>query len=309
LVRECEWKIWSSGIQHRRLARVFYSWGPEEVVQFPDPHGQVNDVSWDDKEVRNLQGWDPDHPFQLPLEFGRNAGEFGQVHGGMAVRDPTARANDVEALGLLWEIYPGWSLAEAAKVANFVEEEGAEGGDIRLRLQSTDQPELARAVGRLIDIDPEHDCLVCRIESQSPRSVTEVVEFAKSASGIWIARELRSTLDGRPSGRLFLQEFTINEPIPASQLQTQFPQGAKVRDAEGSLHLWGDGKPEKTFRNSEALTQYLYARARDYQQGGPKQDPAANAHVGRQALIIVNVIVVALLIFFTLLRRRLSRGA
>ena len=311
LVRECEWKIWHSDLRARRLSRGFYSVGSNGPERFPEPNGDVNDISWSDKAVRNLRGWDSAHPFHIPLDFSRNSREFSRVQCGVAFRNPTEKVNAVEAAAMLWEITPGWTLGDASNIANFVEEKTDGPGIVRLRLESTSDPVLTNAVGLLVDLDPEHGWLVRRIERRTPHAVGEVIKFAKSTTGVWCPHEIHGTVNGKLADRIVVEEFTINKPIPPDQLQVQFPQGAKVRDSSnGSFHVWGIDKPEKTFTNTEALTQYLYTKAKESQSRGshPDRQRTGVSGAGRWFVITANLAILVLLAGVIVIRRRLSRG-
>lgn len=105
LVLATEFEIWHDqpAHRHRELQRSYYAWTPEGRVQAESAHGDVFQWCIDGTEARSLRGWDPVQPFTLPLEFGRNAAEFGAVVGGISVHDPTLPPNSLAASAFLWQ--------------------------------------------------------------------------------------------------------------------------------------------------------------------------------------------------------------
>lgn len=316
LVPSAEWEVWHDRETrtHRRLDRVFNSVGPDGILEPVDePHGRILQSSSDFVQVRTLSGWDPDRPYALPLEFGRNAKEWSSVSGGIGVRDPTARVNDVEASTLFWELAPGWSLAELIAICEINEVPSSSPTATRLRIDSVNDPALAHLAGTLVDLDHEHGWLVRRIERQwvdVGTAISEVLRFASTSDGHWIPVDTVGTLNGEIISRAQVVEFEINSALTPELLQIQFPEGARVNDANGQIHLWGKGQPEKSFTNFEDFMNHIYARAREY-QGANAAVPAAVPERGSERLwlLLANAIIIGGIVLLTIWRRRLSRGA
>ena len=83
LVLDSVKEFWASGNSFRQRLRTFYA--INSLGEYVRSEGEVTETSYGGSEVRTLRGWDPDHPLRLPLEFGRNAAEFGKINGGLGV--------------------------------------------------------------------------------------------------------------------------------------------------------------------------------------------------------------------------------
>jgi hypothetical protein len=308
LIPECERKSWRSKNRFRQWSRNFVMLGPAEdgsgdVLHAMPGHGYVDDYSVDDKQIRLLRGWDPDHPFQLPLEFGRSAGEYARARGRLAVRDPAEKVVAYVAGDLLWDIFHGWSLREASEVSEFTLLASGEDATVRLRLESSTHSALQPLAGLLVDLDPEHGWQICRLERAAPKLISRVVEFAPIPSGGWLAKEIETTLEGKVFDRRHVVEFRVNEEIRDEDLTVAFPEGCFVSEGHGPFHLWGKDGPAKTFDTERALYEYITERAREI-QGGGKTQPIERVSGNRwPTVIVLNVVLIALLLGLTALRR------
>lgn len=300
-------EIWHSGVKHRSLSRIYWIVVGNGLQRVEEPNGKVSEMSVDADEVRNLHGWDPQHPFRLPLDFARNAKEFASVSASIGVRDPKVSVDRSKSWTLLWHVVPGFSLGQLAAVSELVEEPTLEPSIVRLRLVSSKEPALADYVGMLIDVDLEHDALVRRVEKTLPpdmHCVTEVVRFGRSATGKWLPTEIRGFLKGKEVTRIHVSDFSINEPIPQEELQVQFPEGSRVDDSiNGAIHIWGKTRPEKTFTETAEFMKYLYAAAKERQAGKDHGFLSSRESL----LLVLNLVIIILLCVLLAWRRRISR--
>lgn len=315
LLHDVDWEVWHSGLRHRIVSRSYFLGTTDGFTRVPEPNGRVVDLSFDEKETRNLAGWDPERPPQLPLEFGRNAKEFAEVRCGIGVRDPAFQVGNEECISLLWELAPGLTLARLAEAAQLVEIPSGTPSYTRLRIESTRDKTLATLVGTMIDLDREHGSLIRRVHWANgilkfDDYVSEVTQIAPAGSDLWIPIEVQATYSGgTPLMKSRVIEFQVGEGIPDRFLQTQFPEGARVNDSSGEIHVWGNGKPERSFTNFESFMQHLYSRAREMQSKDNSGEPLApKKDASRVGLVwVINGVLIAVLAILTLVRRRLLR--
>jgi hypothetical protein len=123
-----------------------------------------------------------------------------------------------------------------------------------------------------ICLSPEHHLAVSKVETDySGNSATgirpyrrtdQVASFHDDPAGFSIPTLIRTTETydiGKKSAERFLRELvvtigSINAPIPDKDLALDFPTGIDVNDGVRSLfHVWGDGKPEQSFRSGPEL--------------------------------------------------------
>jgi len=308
LVRGTVKETWHSGLRHRSLIRNFYVFSAEGFQPVKESDGQVIDMSFGDQNVRRMQGWDPEHPRKLPLEFGISARDFAEVRCDIALRDPKTPVNADESWSLLWYVLPGTTLEKLAEVSRLTEVPGPEPSITRLRLEASNDPALAAYTGTLIDVDQNHDWLVRRVETKTPSRIAEVVDFQRTPSGFWLPSELRSTLDGKLIGKTVVEEASVNEPMSEDQLTTQFPEGSRVDDSNGTLHLWGKTAPAQTFDKFDAFMKHVQARAREVQSKLPGGGAPSRGWTGGSVLLVGNLLLVAILASLIAVRRRLSRA-
>ena len=317
LVHESTVEIWQTGARRRWIDRRFFTSGQQGVLDYGE-RGLVYEYSVDGSVFRFLSGWDSENPpFQVRLEFSRSAGEFDSVNCAIAATDPIVLEDKASAdrATMYWDLLPGWSLARLAEVCELVEVPQSNSSVTRLQILSIPSPDIfdaaAAYVGAVVDLDHDHGWLISRFEGPpGPSSaVREASQFHQTESGFWYASEWQTVHMGRRIDVLSIPICEINQEFTDDVLQVQFPEGARVNDIGGRIHVWGKGKPEESFSNFEDYMNYQKARAIEFQRGGSQQLPLAKGRSGTQWLIIVNVVLVVLLGLFTFLRRRMSRGA
>ena len=95
-----------------------------------------------------------------------------------------------------------------------------------------------------------------------------VNRFEESASGRWYPQETQVVCDqGDPAGNVFItssiNKYSVNDESALQLGDARFPPGLIVREEDTKkpqktkYHIWGDGKPAKTFTSSEGLRAYL----------------------------------------------------
>jgi hypothetical protein len=240
LVHDHDLEVWSSGARHRSRTRVFVSLGPDGWIDH-GPNGEVWDTSVDDRQARSLSGWDPEHPFALPLDPARNPVEFASVRCSIQPWDPRELpARKVqEASAMHWQLRTGMTLARLAELCELTVESQPDASVTRIKIVSSRSPEMAARefvrVGTTLDLDHEHGWQIRRIESpyEDATIVAEVEEFREAAPGIWYPVETRSTLGKNVCSITKVLECRINQPIDEKLLQTIFPEGARVIEHPG----------------------------------------------------------------------------
>jgi len=303
-------EIWRDGLRHRRLSRMFLMLSNDGFHPVEELNGRMLDVSYNAREIRNMEGWDPDHPFQIPLDYGRNVREFSTVRCSIGVRDPKVKIDDVESRILLWITAPGLSSAELEARGNLIKIASPSNDIIRFRLESSNLPNLKEFEGMLIDVNLAYGGLVSRVERTMDTNVvyvTEVTDFVEAKPGIWLPIALSHKKNGQVYGTANVIDYEINEFIKDEDLEVQFPEGAQVNDANGNIILWGKSGPEKTFQTYASFMKELYARARESQ--APIRAPlqAEGRNRSTSVIIIVNLILVGLLTVLFFIRWLLAR--
>lgn len=316
--RDSVMEIWREGIRRKHIHRVFRKGTPSGIVSVEQEHGQVTQSSADEREIRNLRGWDPEHPYQLPLEFGRSAVEYGSVKGTIGLRSPKETLEWPESSMLLWQIAPGLTLEEVAKHSTLTEVDSDDPQKVRLRIDNPTDPRLDLYAGALIDVDKTHGFMISRIERSDEHEnhhVYEAVRFDLSEPGLWIPVEVtqRSVPKAHPEAiRLMRFEIDlreINPPIDESLLTVQFPEGSKVREyPSGQIHYWGKDAPARTFTSDEQFLDYLYARAREVQGASQRSDLSGSGseNGSTSTILVVNIVIIVAIIILTLIRRRVG---
>jgi hypothetical protein len=300
------WQTPSGRREHNRAYVVLTADGEATVV---NSNGAVDESSYDAQEVRTLNGWDSEHPFRLPLEFGRNSGEFSSVRGTIEARDVTRKIRGVEHIAMLLCPVPQWTLSELEQHCQFVDLPIASEGKRRLRIESATSPEVRDHVGTVLELDPRHGWMVSKIERPGGYEF-DVDEFKNISSDLWLPARAHLTIDGQPSVKWEIDFHSVNQPLSDELLRVQFPPGCRVDERVGNqIHIWGDGAPLQTFTNHAAFEEAVYKRAREYQsQNTPKVDPAKSARPETTLILIVNCVLIALVVLLTILRRRLNRA-
>jgi|GEM_PF-1773245 len=299
------------GVRHRVLDRVLVD---NDVKPLADSPGRVSDYSVDGYESRLMLGWDPEHPLALPLEMGRSAKEFSSIKCQIGPYDPTAPIDETANILMLWQLAPGWSLAKIAEACEIVEVPQADADVTRLKIVSTTSPELlplgrSQWEGMIIDLDHRHGWLISRMETPvgSLNVVSTVTEFREGAPGLWYPAERQSMVGTDIVSKVKVIECQFNQPIDNTRLVTQFPEGARVDVAPDNLtiHIWGQGKPERSFTSMTEYSKYMGERVRKYheQERGARTPPPAESD--RMTWVYVaNVILISLILLLTALRRR-----
>ncbi len=130
----------------------------------------------------------------------------------------------------------------------------------------------ASGVRYTVSLSPEHHYAVSKIETDYPGHPTqgdppyhgtvEVASFLDDPTGFSIPTRIRSINTYEPVNqptRTVLTDSTVtigavNVAIPDEELALEFPPGTDVNDGVKMLfHVWGDGKPEKSFRSGPEL--------------------------------------------------------
>ncbi len=243
-------EAWRAEIRERCFKRIFEIIGPEGVEKIPE--GLLRDRSLDDKEVRDLNGWDPETVPAAPLGLDHLC----KVEGFIWKRGPEATPPFVWNT-LLFEVQMGVSLAQAAAVSELDLLPPESPGTVLLTIKTSKNPLLA---DMRIELDSDHGHLIRKIV-RKPKIIWEVKEFSRLAEGIWVPRRMTTSLRGVPATRFEVVECQVNTPIPDAKLQVRFPEGARVweqdKGLKGLFHIWGKGRPEKTFTNDKDLLDYL----------------------------------------------------
>ncbi len=317
LVHESTREIWRTGSQRHWIDRTFFSVGQEGVVDFGE-HGLVYEYSIDSSAFRFLSGWDRENPpAQVPLEIARSFDEVASVNCSIAASDPIVLEDKalIDRAMMYWDLLPGWSLAKVAEACELVELPQSNSSVTRLQILSVPTPDIfanaSMYVGAVVDLDHNHGWLISRFEgSPGPSSaVREASQFLQSKSGFWYASEWQTVHMGRRTDVLSIPICEINQEFTKDKLQVQFPEGSRVNDIGGRIHIWGVDGPKESFSSSEDYLNYQKNHVIELQRGGPQQLPSAKSQSGTKWVIIVNVVLVVLLCLFTFLRRRMSRGA
>ena len=306
---------WRSGLKERSFTRTPHPEHKPNVVKdearkqgkaADQGKGQADQESkekitilgFNDREVRNLSGWNPEHPYRLPLEWGINAKEFGLVHCSLGPRDPRAGASDWS--GILLDPDVGTSLSDLLNSSEVTLLPSDHPGRIRFKLKSCPIPGW---VGYVLELDPEHGYGICRLEgTQGGASVVE--GYREFADGVWVPARVRRTL-GKVATVADVVECEVNVPFSEGQLAVEFPQGAAVVEpARGKWHIWGTSAPAKTFTAHKLMMDYVYERAREI-QSQPNQGAgvAARRTFWQLGFFWINLVLVTLLLVLFFLKR------
>jgi hypothetical protein len=305
-------QVWHSGARRHRLVRRDFL--DTHGARAQKVYGDVADWSVDGTVQRRMTGWDEQHPYKLPLEFGRNAKEYGEVRCSIMQDDPTSAITNDESVCMLWQLRPGWTLSRMAEVCEFVEVPQSDPSITRLKFASTSVQELSgRAyfgVGSTFDIDMSRGGMVTRTETPSSDSsyVTTVAQSVEAAPGVWIPLEIRTTFKGDLlAGFIKVNKAEINQPISEESLTTQFPEGARVDEFPGyKVHIWGKGQSAESFTSFEKYMARTYAKARDYQQGPAINPVVQGGDRWKSFFVVLNLGLIAVVVALFVLRRRIG---
>lgn len=291
-------ETWRSGTRVRTLQRLFHALTAKGMKEIPESN-RVTQFSYADDESRNLRGWDPADPMDLPLDETRNPNDFGNVKAGIGPRDPQGVTSTDWAV-LLLEVTPGLSLADFAKTAKLEIVEPPSEDIVRLRVVQTDHSVLS---GALIDLDTAHGYLICRLEHIAAKTVADVEGFTLFGDGIWLPdKVVRTNAETRAVGQRM--EARVNEPIADTDLVVAFPEGARVDEVlTKRIHLWGKDGPAHTF---ETFAQFLEHQEEEQRKAHPL--PAPPASTGGNWLLWVNLVGIVTLLLLMALRKRLVRS-
>lgn len=288
--------IWRSGTAERSIKRTLSSVTPKGMQDVPQPE-QVTMVSYDDREIRTLRGWDPEAPYPLPLDETRSAREFGAVKGTITPRDPTGGTLG-EWSTLLLEIYPGKSLAEIAKTSQFKRLDDSTEKLLRIKIVASDVEPLQDAE---IDLDLTRGALVSKVIFGKTKAVAEVTRFHDLGEGRSLPAEVRRT-HGPVSTITTCADPRVNESMAPELLTVTFPPGARVDDAAtGQVFLWGKDGPAETFGDAAKFAEHQQARMRESQQAPLL---AARSQEDTSWILWVNLLGIAGLLALMFVRRK-----
>ena len=326
-VEECE--IWRSGNQRRQRQRFLYQGGAPSKA----PHGKMIERSTDANQALTLEGWDPDRPPTVPIEYGRNAKEYFDVVGGINVRDPLVIESQTEAYALLLNIVPTLTLAEALEVCDITQLPGIHSSTpiVRLSINSSTDARLRNGIQFPIFVDIDTACgyMIRRLEilraegSDANNEFTKVVgeaeDFDKIAPGLFAPIAARRTttiahLKSEVVREYEIEMFALNPKMEPDDLRVRFPEGCKVIESpDYTLHVWGKDGPLRTFTDNSEFREYMFARARDYQAAGNAASSNAagterrvNGQTRYSWLIGANLALIAALVALYTIRKRLG---
>lgn len=317
LVHESTTEIWQQGSRRHWIDRSFFSVGEKGVLDFGE-RGSVYEYSIDSSSLRFLSGWDWENPpAQVPLDISRSFNEVASVNCSISTVDPIA-INDklsMDRAAMCWDLFPGWSLAKIAEACELVEVAQADSSVTRLQILSISSPDIfanaSMYIGSVIDLDHKHGWLISRFEMGEGETlaVRQATQFRQTESGYWYASEWDSVRLGRRTDVTSIPICEINREFTEDELEVRFPEGARVDDIGGRIHLWGDRGPKETFSSSEDYLNYQKNHITDLQRGGPPQHPLVKGQSNRDWIFVVNAVLLALIALFAYLRRRVSRRA
>ena len=254
LISRTHW--WKDGPRER-----FTTWAGKAFDAAKDDFRETNffqDQSFAPNAARGLTGWDPaaDRPDDpSPLN------QYYRASGSMSGALPIGSISGDPPFLLMLAPYQLDYLPEMVQNSENVTIETEEStGDPVIKFTLTGgAPELFR-----VTLDPKRGFAIRRVESTLPaeknlRFVTEVTEFQEPEKGLFLPLTIRSTRRDKPSW-IWERRVTglkVNRPVASDLLQTEFPAGMKVRDAEsGFIHIWGDHEPALTFKTEQEFRDY-----------------------------------------------------
>ena len=129
----------------------------------------------------------------------------------------------------------------------------------------------------------------------------DVLEFQELASGGWFPKVVQTSRDDVPGqiARFETRDLVCNQPIEDQEFDLPFPPGIVVVDRRSSTyHIWGEGKPARTFKTPSEFGEWNRARQREA--------AAQRPFYARAWVIGVAACLVALLVLLAA-RRRLVR--
>lgn len=155
-----------------------------------------------------------------------------------------------------------------------------------------------------LELDKQHGYLLRRTEyrqqadQQEPTSVAEIEVF-REEGGVWFPIQVAHF---NSAGRLVarVEKLSLNVPVPREDLIVRFPEGARVDDGAGLIHVWGaNDAPAASYRTFD---EYAAAELRREEAEGLSDDPAM------WWLIVVNVVGISAIaiVMLTLRYRRVG---
>lgn len=313
LVHESTTEIWQSDTQRRWIDRTFFSVGEKGVLDFGQ-NGRVYEYSLDNSAIRFLSGWDWEHPpAQVPLEIARSFDEVSSVNCSISTADPIVIADktSMDRAIICWDLLPGWSLARLAEACEMVELPQPDSTITRLQIRSVPAPDIfanaSTYVGAVIDLDHKHGWLISRFEYGQGKSsvVRQANQFRQTENGFWYVSEWEFLSMGRRTDVMAIPVCEINQNFAQDKLQVQFPEGARVNDVGGRVHIWGAGGPRESFPSSKDYLNYQQKHVIEHQRGTP-QAPTMNDRSATDLIIVINVGLIALVALLANVRKRLS---
>lgn len=260
------------------------------------PEATIRQDWYSATEGRTLRGWDPDAPFELPLDYARRARQFGQVFGVIGpVRAAGARSHAWFQMGL--DVVPGWSLPDLAGVTQFTADSN-DAGDPVLHVS---QSQLSYLQGLKITLSREHGSLIRKLEFPQQMGSMEVQEFAV-LNGSTVPALIKRR-QGADSTTATVESCKVNQPIDAELLTLEFPAGARIDDnGTGQIHLWGTDAPALTFDTRADYDKHLTSSAHVVQW---KPHPVAVRPLN--PLFWINLVFLAVIAVLALVRLKLRQ--
>lgn len=253
-----------------------------------------------------LNNWDPDAPPRLPLG---PVDHYGGIKGTIAEPAPKGDASGLINEWWFFNIDGRSTLSDLARnavakrVSSRIDSNGGTIFTVELRLPNG-------AGDYTIELSERHNSLIRKVVAKSARlgnlnkpyeHAQEITAFSEAKPGVWVPSEMTSVF--RVGGlvkplyklRARMVSLEANEPIADADIKFDFPPGLLVYDHDGKMHIWGKGKPERTFSNVAELMAW------------EKQVVEAGSSRGLN-FVLINLGLLALVIFLLVLRRRVVRS-
>lgn len=232
------------------------------------------DFAYSPSEMRTMRGLDPDHPPRLPL----SGEDVDRIKGNILSAVPMGAHGhtNMGTVALLLVPDPRYSLRElfaASKTKSLKHtriegvgetwEVGLTAPDGKFSYTISLVPGKSHGIGKLVtrygDLDSPQGQVVTYTRT--------VDEYLEVQPGLFLPRVVRSTESTGPNinkiNEITLKNVVINQPIPEAELALDFPPGAIVHDvSRKTYHIWGDGKPARTFGSDEEFAAWSRTRGR-----------------------------------------------
>jgi hypothetical protein len=241
------------------------------------------DLAYSPEDYRIMTGYDPDHPPRLPLTGQEEPRINAAIHPPVPI-GPYGRKNSFAAVLLLipaansslGQLYDASRTKDVRKVRG-----GSEGEGWIFSLETPDG-----SYSYVVTVSHKHNYAISGVamKSRGDRSAgippwdttSEVTEFYDYDFGLSLPRTIRTSNrnDPRELFEASLAVESINTPIPDAELALEFPAGTRVNDGIGmALHVWGDGKPELSFRTAKEMNNWILEQDRKAAASGVHRRP------------------------------------